>query len=420
MTKSPASILTRTVTAARRLKLSKAEAAEMSYYAKTYQRWLHQLEASAVAADTHKARHIAGQVTRKFPAKICALVHEIDHEQADHWSLPLIKAMAGEVHPNCCIPETVRLSFEIKSNGGYRPVLSFGLKRRTAQRICSDILKYLYPLQSFDFLARGRGQHAAMLRLQQLIEEEKSQYIVTMDIKDCFGSPNKEKLRTLLQLPSWVVNHSMLIGNEVVITPHPSVKEIPSISVPEYVKENGAARRGLPQGSSASPLVMYRAVLGPLLATLSFADRLVVHGDDIAVAAKDLATAEAYFKTLKSILSTSPVGPLAIGRNRISTVGEGADFLGYRIKRKPHHYGGHMHIHPSGRSFLRMEGKAQATHHKAGGGDAGEKAVQIYVSRWIDSFGLWKPNEKARGNIRLSLAALGIPNAIPESLGPSP
>jgi hypothetical protein len=413
VSKSPDSILSRTVAAARRLKLSKAEIAELSCFANTYQRWLHQLRASAAAGDTHKARHIAGQVTMKFPAKVCALIHEIDPEQAELWSLSLIKAMASEVHLNCSIPESVRLRFEVKSNGGYRPVISFGLKRRTAQRVCSDLLKCLFPLQDFDFLARGRGQELAVLRLKQFIEKENSQYIVIVDIKDCFGSPNKEKLRTLLRLPSWVVNHSLLIGNEVAISPHPSVKEIPSISIAEHVKENGAARRGIPQGSSASPVVMYRAVLGPLLATLSFSSRVFSFGDDIAVPAKDLKTAEAYLKTLTSVLLTSPVGPLAIGRHKITTLAQGADYLGYRISRKPQFYGGYIHLRPSPRSFARLEQGAMARFLNAGKGDTGAQEVQTYVGHWMSAFGLWVPNQTSKELIGLSLAAVGIPTPSP-------
>lgn len=421
MSKSSTAILARTLTAARRLKLSKAETIELSGFAKTYQRWLRQLEASVAAGHTHKARYIVGQALMRFPAKVCALVHELELEEADHWSLPLIKAVAAEVYLNCSIPESVRLSFEIKSNGGYRPVLSFGLKRRTAQRVCGDLLKRLYPLHPFDFLAGGRGRDLAVLRLKQLIEEENSQYIVTVDIKNCFGSPNKEKLRTLLPLPSWAVNHSMLIGNEVKISPHPSVNEIPSISVAEYVKENGAARRGVPQGSSASPVVMYRAVLGPLIDTLSFSDRVILYGDDIAVPAKDHQTAEAYFMALKSVLSTSPVGPLAIGRNKISPIIVGADFLGYRIKKKPalfvghDHIPSHIHIRPSRRSYLRLEERARAIHLSADQSEAADTAVQTYVSRWINAFRLWPANEKSKEYIRLSLAAAGVPNAIPSN-----
>jgi hypothetical protein len=419
MAKCHPNVISRTMVAAQGLGLPTADLASVASFAKTYQRWLNRLDASSQAGDLHGSENAASRAAVSFAARVCGFVSEVGPKSSGHWTIDLIKAGASEIQPHLSIPESVQLSLQMKSNGGYRPVLTFGRKRSIAQRICSDVVRSLYPLQPFDFLAKGRGQAAALVRLCHLIEEENSQYVVVVDIKDCFGSPNKEQLSKLLRLSSRVVNNSILIGDEVTITPHPSVKEISTISITDFVKENGAARRGLPQGSSASPMVMYRAVLGPLLATLSFVDRLILYGDDIAVPAKDLETAKAYLKALKSIFSTSPVGPLAIGRQEITHLAQGADYLGYRICRKPKLFGGHIHLRPSPRSYARFEMRALDVYLNAEKNDAGAQEVQAYVNRWIGAFNLWVPNEKSKELIGLSLSAMGIPGPPVNATGQS-
>jgi hypothetical protein len=293
--------------------------------------------------------------------------------------------------------------------GDHRPTVAFGPKRRALQQISRDILAATFPTQPFDFLTKGKGVDAAILHLKKLIEEHNAEYVVTIDIKDCFGSAIKEKVAPLLPLPRRVVNNVLLIQDEVAVIGHPGHRvegdplgeSSPSRTI--YVEADEAARRGLPQGSSASGLIMYGAVLGPLLGTLSFADRLVLYGDDLAVAVRDKTEAEAVLKTLRSLLEASPVGPLLIGRHAMRHVKEGVDFLSYRITRKPWYLGGHLHVRPSTLSYKRVEERAAHRYLECGGGPEGRKQVLLYVKRWIAALRLWKPNRFSRRYLWLTL-----------------
>ena len=155
-----------------------------------------------------------------------------------------------------------------------------------------------------------------------------------------------------------------------------------------------AARKGLPQGSLGSSLIMSRAVLAPLLNATSFADRLVLYGDDIAVAAKSEADAEDTKLALDSMLENSPVGPLTIGRHAIRHKAQRINFGKYGIKQDSWNPQSPMKACPSARSFDRFSERAEAKYLCGPEEDADDR-VDMYRDVWPKSFPLWKPTEAA-------------------------
>jgi RNA-directed DNA polymerase len=306
--------------------------------------------------------------------------------------------------------------------------VSFHWKRSALQVMCGDILSVAYPAAPFDYSARGKGGvKAATILLHKLITEGNYQYVVTVDIKDCFGSAIKKKVGELLPLPEKVVNNVLLLQDDVKVVVKPNQGKWTGFLYPNQlpvittVATDAAARRGVPQGSSASGIIMYRVVLGPLLCALSFADRIVLVGDDLAVPVKDMLEGEAVLKALKSLYATSPVGLLTIGRHRVSHIKDGFDFAGYRttLKRKwimvvdpstaihkeipgPEWY---WHVRPTLRAYEKSEHKAAKKYHDAGGGLPGWKQVILYKKRWMASFSLWKPNYFSKLYLWLELQA---------------
>ena len=113
----------------------------------------------------------------------------------------------------------------------------------------------------------------------------------------------------------------------------------------------GAVLQGLPQGSRTSNIIA-GLLLGPELRSSTSVDRVVVHGDDAAVAACSLAEAKALQKALPEVLAAHPAGPFLLNRCEIRHVGDGFDFLKYRHRRDP--FTGEVRLHPAGKCYWRF------------------------------------------------------------------
>lgn len=395
-----------TIASARSLSMKAEDLRQLGMYSGPYERKLRRLQRAHLDSDKHAVKSVIHEVLNSFGAKVCAATRTFKSPpSAQPPTLAQIKALAESLNPTRAIPESVTVWSVPKLGGGSsRALASFGWKRRALQLLCADILSVRYPASSFDYLVKGKGgTKAALLALHTIIEEGKYQFVVTMDVANCFGSAIKKKVGELLPLPKSVVNNVLLVEDEVAVVAKPNgeTNTAPLCQVhstaTDHVEDDGdAVRQGLPPGSSASGIIMYRAVIGPMLATLPFANRIVLYGDDLAVPVKDLSEGEEVQNLIKSLYATSPVGPLTIGRGTISHMMRGFDFLGYRTIRKPECWGGRIHCRPSYRSYRKFELTAAAVYRDAGGGMAGLKQAVLYQKRWMASYPLWKPNHLSK------------------------
>lgn len=418
-----------TMDSARCLALSTDELGDLAQFAKRYQRRLNQRERAQQEGDLRAVEHHTRGILKSFGAKVCATVCAIRLQPGQvPPTFAQIKAHADALNPFHAVPEPVTTWLEPKTAGGYRQLVSFGWKRRALQTMCAHILSVAYPAAPFDYSSRGRGGvNAATKFLHKLIREGDYQYVVTVDIRDCFGSAIKKKVGELLPLPEKVVNNVLLVQDAVTVVVKPDKGQWTGFLFPNHLPAvsafatDAAARRGLPQGCAASGIIMCRAVLGPLLGTLPFANRLVLIGDDLAVPVRDKLEAEAVLETLKSLYAASPVGLLTIGRHSVSHIKGGFDFAGYRstLKRKwimvvdpstkterempgPEWY---WHVRPTLRAYEKFEHQAARKFHDAGGGIPGWKQVILYMKRWMASFPMWKPNYLSKQYLWLQLRA---------------
>ena len=373
----------------------------LSGYAEGFQMRLNQVAQAGAAGNHGAVGHRTNQIFNSFGAAVCAVVRIIKLKPEETPpTFTEIKARARELSAYQPIPESVITWLEPKISGGVRQLVAFGWRRRALQLMCADILSALYPPHPFDFSTKGKGgSKAAHLHLGNLIDQGGYEYIVTCDIKNCYGSAITKKVGELLTaLPTEVVNNVILIQDDVPIVVKPDKGTWTGVLLPNMYPAttvhatDEAARRGLPQGSSTSGIIMNRAVLGPLLSSLSFAHRIVLIGDDLAVPVKDRSEGEAVLNALKSLYAASPVGLLTIGRHSVDKISDGYDFCGYRTVRKPQKWGGHLHRRPSLRAYEKSQSKAAEKFREAGGGLAGWKKVFLYVKPWMRSFSLWKPN----------------------------
>ncbi len=415
-------IVNSTMDSARYLAMTKADAHELREFAAAYQRHLEKLERAYRQGDVKGAKHHTRKILGSLAAKVCVSVRTAKPKPGGPpLSYAQIKVRAGKLDPFCPIPEAVTTWLEPKPAGGYRQLVSFGWRRRATQLMCSDILAAAYPVDAFGYSEKGRGGvKSATLALHKMIKEGDYQYVVTIDIKDCFGSAIKKKVGELLPLPKMVTNNVLLIQDDVEVVVKPDKGTWTGFLLPNMlpttsaIATDEAARRGIPQGSSCSGIIMYRAVIGPLLRTLPFADRIVLIGDDLAVPVKDVLEGEAVLSAVQSRYAASPVGLLTIGRHRVSHIKDGVDYVSYRTRlaikwKSVDGWAGeadqNFHVRPTLRAYEKMEHRAAAIYQEAGGAHAGWKQVALYLKRWFASFPLWKPNQVSKAYVWAQLQA---------------
>lgn len=357
---------------------------------------LEKLARAVLAGKKKKIKHVLHAILNSPGAKLSALVRTIYYDpDAPPYTLAELLQRVRSLFPYAPVPEPVSLRFKEKDSGELRPVIDFGWMRRALQQLCADILKVLLPAFPFDFMEKGNGgADGAAERLGAIIKEGNYDFVVTVDIKNCFRSVNKAGVAQLLPLPTPVTNNVLLIMDDITIGKEPY--DLGDLLTQFFLEADTAARQGIPQGSSTSTLIMSRTVLGPLLNATPYAGRVLLHGDDIAVAAKTAEEAGDIYKTLRSRLENNgPAGPLTIGFHKIWCVDKYVNFCKYKLRRTPKVFGAEIRFCPSTRSFHRYERNVVRTYLQAPDGEE-EQHVAQYSEAWKKAFGaLWQPNELA-------------------------
>ena len=218
--------------------------------------------------------------------------------------------------------------------------------------------------------------------------------LVIADIKNCFRSVQQEGLEKVLELPKAIVSNFLLIRSTVKLLPKPLTTSIGVFG--------GTALSGLPQGSCASGKIT-GILLGPTLKSITSTDRIVLHGDDILIAASNQSEAKAFKSALKKALETHTYGPFRLKHSSIHTINKGFDFLKYHHRLT---WEGKTHLRPSMRCYTRMKRKVQAKITKPE--IMLREHLQVYIQRWMKSFPLWK---------RTYLSLLLLEMSIAEQLG---
>ncbi|MGQ3297357.1 reverse transcriptase domain-containing protein [Reyranella sp.] len=379
--------------------------AQLKWVRKLAERHQEQLDrlASALSAGDHcRAEALTRSILRSFAGRLSAAIRSARSTPVGRYdSLEVLKVRAGLLNPYRRIDEVIRQVAVDNPGGPARLVLNFAPARRALQTLCADILDVWLPPCDFDFLRRGRGADAQMLRVKEMIEKEGYDHVVAVDIRSCFRSVNHDKLVQLLPLPHHVTRNVLLVQDGDTVEQPPEWKEelfgFP-LDIYDHItfETDTAARQGLPQGSLTSTLIMSRAVLGPLVSATGIAHRSVIYGDDITVCAKGLGQARESFKALSSALENSLAGPLTIGRHHVGPISEGVNIVKYGFRRKPAHYGGGIRIHPSKRSYDHFSARAR---QKFLDGDPalGKGRVSKYRKAWPASFPLWQPTPESLG-----------------------
>lgn len=373
------------------LPIAPEEKAAMGQFWWAYQKRINRLTRAATSSNSHRMRSMAASVLRSHAAKLSAVVRTVHPDEADSITLAELSDRAGNLNPRLAQAEPVLARLKRKPGGGVRPIVGFGPARRAYQLICRDIIKAGMPPCRFEFLAPGRGADHMVRQIASALQSGVGDHVVTADIQNCFGSiQQKEVLTELLPLPGWAVRVIITVSDQTRVGVRICPAE-PCFPIDE------AARQGLPQGASTSGLILSRAILGPILATTSFADRLFLYGDNITVIARSKAEGEQILGTLRSVLQDTPVGPLVIGEHSIRSTREKVELVKYALLPIPDRYGSGFRIIPAPKSYRRFEERMK---ERAVAGEPPDQ-IRYYTRRWIAAFPLWCPNDVSRSYLRM-------------------
>lgn len=399
-----------TMDRARSLGMPPGERIALARFARTYDRQLKKVAKAITVGRANDVRHWTLAIFKSDAAKISAVVRTIKPAIGEPVpTMSVIAARARLLNPFQPIPEPVLAWPIAKPKGGVRYIVGFRWMRRACQTMCTDVLRLHYRPYSFDFQAPGAGGiDGAVTKLMELIDQGSDPLVAVVDLKSLFASVDKEKVAAHLPLPERVTRNVLLVQDGVKVLVKPPQGALGALQAPEAldsVKADEAVRQGIPQGSLASGMIVYQGALGPLLDAQSFAHKLVQFGDDLAVPVKDMAEAQAVLKTLEGIFASSPVGLLHIGHQATSSVLQGVDFVGYRVKRELNQQQGKLRAYPNQKSFKRFEQRAFDRYIAAGCLRPGCTASFRYLRRWLRSWPLWEHFLEAQWNLRADLRA---------------
>jgi Reverse transcriptase (RNA-dependent DNA polymerase) len=243
-----------------------------------------------------------------------------------------------------------------KENNPYdvRQTMAFGIENRALQYLVLLVLRELVELHPSQYQTNPygpRGTHPAIERVKKALSDGYV-WAIEYDIKDCYPSFNGKELSNFLPLPKKVIEavllceHLNLKGGYSLLHKSRSLYASGSV-VCEKGDEEGLlndqlvrARRGIPQGSAASPFVA-EALLSPTLYQIPKIGVIVAYADNILLLAKTKGDAASMTETLGRVLKTHLAGPF-YSKTKSFDAGQPIEFLGHKLTLKANA----VHIEP--------------------------------------------------------------------------
>jgi hypothetical protein len=242
-------------------------------------------------------------------------------------SLIELADIANDLHLEKLCDELVLATAFPKGGGGWRIISKFGLRHRTAQFVTRAMLSKVVVPQPWQYDFRGFDR--AIERIQDAFLTDQS-YAIHLDIQNFYGSFNHKTLREELPLPSRMTSNYLVgwkLKYKACGTYPPSHSHV--------LKE---ARKGAPQGSSATPMIGVHTISNiswkPAPGTTAAG-----YVDDFALTASSENEVEASAKALCAAVAALPTGSFFL-RSKSNTkpimhISEGFTFLGVRFSPAP-------------------------------------------------------------------------------------
>lgn len=313
--------------------------------------------------------------------------------------------------------EPVRVFFEPKDKGGFRPLCDFGPQWRAQQTLVADVLLAAGIDNEFDFTRKGAGGEIALRDEVINALEDGYEWWWTADVINCFSSLKPGHFK-------WIPMDRIIMRNVVYIPKCAKVQVrtkgnlgkllgFLSASYPDLMALHGTlppkerirrvtidvVRRGLPQGSCLSN-VLARAFIGRELRELlkHFDARPVCWIDDLAIGFDTKQSAKAAEGFLLEQFLQQPAGQVQLHHSKLEWAEskyKRITILGYVFKPGRGFGGSPVHVVPGSRRIERHKRKLSQKltdewesvgpfdiHHGLHLGDC-------YAKQWFGSMRAW-------------------------------
>jgi hypothetical protein len=289
----------------------------------------------------------------------------------------------------------VRLKKKASNPDSFRTYMAFGIENKALQYLVLRLLEQIADIAPYQFMLRGGGSHAAIKHVVKAMSTGPV-WAVEIDVVDCYPSFDGKKLKDLLPIPKEVSEHVLISehlnlkgGNVAAITKSGPFGPAGNPEASTTLKGTlAAARRGIPQGSAASPFIAETMLAIALREVPNLGD-IVVYGDNCLLMAKKESDVVTMMEALETALQAHPVG-LLTPKRKLFHPGEPVDFLGHRLIPQP---GGKIRIEPSQENceefertikrqlnYLKYEKLSAAARFRA------QQKAKRYVRSWMAAF----------------------------------
>jgi hypothetical protein len=269
-----------------------------------------------------------------------------------------LKSIAENLNAFQGTREEVRLTLVRKGPDKFRPTLDFGIENRALQYLVLSVLYAIAELHPRQFATRG-GVPAAIAQAAKAMKAG-NLWAREIDIKDFYPSFDGNKLVDLISVPKRVVERVLISEHLNIVpgTPHHTAAYLSNGAadthqggvspLEQYLAD---ARRGIPQGSSVSP-ILAEMLLVPVLHQVPAGGEVVAYADNILVISKNEGDAVSMTESLGIALKTHPAGQLW-PKIKSFPPSDPIEFLGHRLTTDD----GGLRIQPTAHNREKFERK---------------------------------------------------------------
>jgi len=277
-----------------------------------------------------------------------------------------------------------------ESPGDYRDIKEFGIENRALQYLVLPLLKVqanLHPNQ-YGMI----GTHAALIRVAELMTQGYD-WAMETDLEDCYPSFDGEKIQGFWPLPKKVTQHIMCcaslnisLGNDGIFGPADDDVDDEYVFPDLFVD----ARRGIPQGSAASPFAV-EMLLSSVFDQLPACGEAVGYADNTLAMGKSESDVVSMNKALWVALKAHPAGHLRPKQTGVFSPGQPIDFLGHRLTL----HGNKVRIEPTPENLekyrVAVKRGLRRIVHGASSTARAQRARELrrYIRSWCAAFKLW-------------------------------
>jgi hypothetical protein len=326
---------------------------------------LKRIRAAVQAGKWKKANWLVVEWLRSFEAKRLAVRLACRkmkfHRRPDKSELD---AIAEHLDPWKGSGEVAYVAKQAKEHkpDDYRLTIDFGIENRALQYLVLVPLRELVELHPSQYQTNPygpRGTHPAIEQVKKALSEGYV-WAIEYDIKECFPSFNGKELSKFLRLPKKVIE-AVLLGEHLNLKGGSSLLHSSCSVDCEKGDEEGLlndqlvkARRGIPQGSAASPFVA-EAVLSLTLYQIPKIGMFVAYADNILLLAKTKSDAVWMSESLGSALKAHLAGPF-YPKMKCFDAGQPTEFLGHKLTVK----NGLVHVEPDDHNLQKFTRRVES------------------------------------------------------------